>query len=85
MLRQEIDSREYLAELRFAESYVWAAPLQSFADKRRRFLAQRVQTESERGRQSVWPPWSDDNPKAALMEGKHAGIRQRSLSSYSRL
>jgi len=54
VLRQEIDSREYFAELRFAESYGRAAVLQPFADKRGRLVAQCGQTESERRRQSVW-------------------------------
>ncbi len=48
--------------------------LQSFADKRGRLVAQRGQTESERGRQSVWATWSDDNPKVALTERKRAAI-----------
>ena len=54
VLRQEIDSREYFAEVRFAESYGRAAVLQPFADKRGRLVAQCGQTESERRRQSVW-------------------------------
>ena len=48
--------------------------LQSFADKRRRSVAQRGQTESERRRQSVWATWPDGNPKAALMERKRGAI-----------
>ncbi len=48
--------------------------LQSFADKRGRLVAQPGHRESERGRQSVWATWSDNNPKAVLMERKRAAI-----------